>query len=99
MSAILAAELAAGYGGHRVLSHISLAAGAGDGVYVLPGTHSKWARVEAGRIVGFETFMTGEMFELLARNSLDGRILASPAVAGRARRSERRSPDEPARRG
>ena len=25
----------------------------GDGVFVLPGTHSKWARVEGGRIVGF----------------------------------------------
>ena len=28
----------------------ALAAGGGDGVYVLPGTHSKWARVEGGRI-------------------------------------------------
>jgi len=42
-----------------------LASGGGDGVYVLPGTHSKWAEVQGGRIVGFETFMTGEVFAVL----------------------------------
>ncbi|MBB5753165.1 2-dehydro-3-deoxygalactonokinase [Prosthecomicrobium pneumaticum] len=40
-----------------------------SGLVVLPGTHSKWAAVEDGRIVDFQTFMTGEMFELLARKS------------------------------
>ena len=29
------------------------ASGRADGLFVLPGTHSKWARVEAGRIVDF----------------------------------------------
>lgn len=35
----------------------------------LPGTHSKWATVEDGRIVAFETFFTGEMFALLRDHS------------------------------
>src|SRR5207253_2700905 len=33
-----------------------------DGVFVLPGTHSKWARIKAGRIESFATYMTGEIF-------------------------------------
>ena len=36
-----------------------------DGVFVLPGTHSKWALVEAGRLTSFRTYMTGEVFGLL----------------------------------
>lgn len=36
-----------------------------DGWYVLPGTHSKWVRLEAGRIASFHTFMTGELFARL----------------------------------
>jgi 2-dehydro-3-deoxygalactonokinase len=55
----------------------ALAAGGGDGVYVLPGTHSKWARVEAGRIVGFETFMTGEVYAVLRAHSVLGRMMAA----------------------
>lgn len=41
-----------------------------DGLFVLPGTHSKWVRVQDGSIVEFRTFMTGEMFALLAQHSL-----------------------------
>jgi 2-dehydro-3-deoxygalactonokinase len=41
---------------------------------VLPGTHSKWARVEHGRIVDFTTFMTGELFAILMDHSLLGRL-------------------------
>ena len=36
----------------------------------LPGTHSKWVQVEDGAIVGFSTFMTGELFALLANHSI-----------------------------
>jgi 2-dehydro-3-deoxygalactonokinase len=54
----------------------ALAHGFGDGVYVLPGTHSKWARVEHGRIVGFETYMTGEVFAVLKDHSVLGRMMA-----------------------
>ncbi len=41
-----------------------------DGVICLPGTHSKWVRVSAGEIVEFSTYMTGEMFALLAEKSV-----------------------------
>ncbi|MBB3932167.1 2-dehydro-3-deoxygalactonokinase [Kaistia hirudinis] len=40
-----------------------------EGLAILPGTHSKWAAVRAGEITSFQTFMTGEMFELLAKKS------------------------------
>lgn len=42
---------------------------AGEQVMVLPGTHSKWARVEGGSIQSFRTAITGELFALLARES------------------------------
>lgn len=35
----------------------------------LPGTHSKWATIADGRIVGFQTFFTGELFALLRDRS------------------------------
>lgn len=48
----------------------------------MPGTHSKWACVEAGRIVDFMTFMTGEMWNVLLKHSILGRLAApSPANA------------------
>ena len=47
---------------------------------VLPGTHSKWVRVESGRIVSFATFMTGELFALLVQHRILGRLAAPPAA-------------------
>jgi 2-dehydro-3-deoxygalactonokinase len=41
---------------------------------VLPGTHSKWARVEHGRVVDFTTFMTGELYAVLIDHSMLGRL-------------------------
>lgn len=41
-----------------------------DGVICLPGTHSKWARISAGEVVSFQTFMTGELFALLSAQSV-----------------------------
>ena len=52
------------------------ASGRADGLFVLPGTHSKWARVEAGRILAFETFMTGEVFAALKDHTVLGRLMA-----------------------
>jgi 2-dehydro-3-deoxygalactonokinase len=49
----------------------------------MPGTHSKWACVEAGRIIDFMTFMTGEMWNVLLAHSILGRLaVAPPAGAG-----------------
>ena len=47
-----------------------LRASGSDGSYCMPGTHSKWVRLEGRRIVGFSTFMTGELFALMARHSI-----------------------------
>jgi 2-dehydro-3-deoxygalactonokinase len=41
-----------------------------EGVVCLPGTHTKWVRIHAGAIVRFQTFMTGELFELLRVHSV-----------------------------
>ncbi len=41
-----------------------------DGVLCLPGSHSKWVHVSANEVVSFQTFMTGEMIELLASASV-----------------------------
>lgn len=41
-----------------------------DGVLCLPGTHTKWARISAGEIVSFQTFMTGELHALLSGQSV-----------------------------
>ena len=49
--------------------------GLDDGLFVLPGTHSKWVTVEGGRITGFSTFMTGEFYAVLRRHSILGRTM------------------------
>jgi 2-dehydro-3-deoxygalactonokinase len=58
------------------------ASGRADGLFVLPGTHSKWARVEAGRIVAFETFMTGEVFATLKDHTVLGRLMTEARAEG-----------------
>lgn len=54
-------------------------AGMRDGLFVLPGTHSKWATVQDGRITGFKTFMTGEFFALLRQHSILSKTVAADA--------------------
>lgn len=51
-----------------------------SGLFILPGTHSKWARVAAGRIASFATFMTGEIFAVLRQHSILGRLMATDAM-------------------
>ncbi|MEJ7137499.1 2-dehydro-3-deoxygalactonokinase [Amphibiibacter pelophylacis] len=44
---------------------------------ILPGTHSKWAPVDGqGRIQGFSTWWTGELFELATQHSLLGQAMS-----------------------
>jgi 2-dehydro-3-deoxygalactonokinase len=45
----------------------------------LPGTHSKWVRVEAQRIVRFATHMTGEVFAVMKAHSILGRMMTDGA--------------------
>lgn len=42
----------------------------GDGLCILPGTHSKHAVIENGKLTRFRTFMTGEIFDLLGKYSI-----------------------------
>ena len=48
---------------------------------VLPGTHSKWAIVDEGCLVGFVTFMTGELYAVLLAHSILGRMAVGVAGA------------------
>lgn len=41
-----------------------------SGLVVMPGTHSKWVQLREGRVTGFETAMTGELYALLCRHSV-----------------------------
>ncbi len=59
----------------------ALAAAPGSRIIVLPGTHSKWAAVaDDGRVTGFTSFMTGEVFAVLCRHSILGRLMAGEAI-------------------
>ncbi|SFM93560.1 2-dehydro-3-deoxygalactonokinase [Variovorax sp. OV329] len=43
---------------------------------LLPGTHSKWAWVgEGGSVKRFQTFMTGELYGLLTKHGILGRLM------------------------
>jgi 2-dehydro-3-deoxygalactonokinase len=55
-------------------------AGLDDGLFVLPGTHSKWATVRGGKVMGFRTFMTGEVYGLFAQHSILARTLDANAA-------------------
>src|SRR6202012_357379 len=44
----------------------------------LPGTHAKWAIVQANRIERFHTFMTGEVFAALREHTILGRTMLTP---------------------
>ena len=46
-----------------------------DGLFCIPGTHSKWVRVEGARVMDFSTFMTGECFAVLKDHSILGRLM------------------------
>lgn len=55
---------------------------ASDSLFVLPGTHCKWARVTLGSVTRFTTYITGELFALLRDHSLLG--LPARDAAGHA---------------
>jgi 2-dehydro-3-deoxygalactonokinase len=59
-----------------------VAAMGGTGLACLPGTHSKWVRVEGARIVGFTTHMTGEAFSALRGHTILGRMMREGPADG-----------------
>jgi 2-dehydro-3-deoxygalactonokinase len=40
------------------------------GLVCIPGTHSKWVLIENGGIAAFTTYMTGELFSVIAQHSI-----------------------------
>jgi 2-dehydro-3-deoxygalactonokinase len=59
---------------------------AGARLIVLPGSHSKWAKVDGDRVVAFKTFITGELFAALRDHTIVGAF---------ARAAPAKSPGEP----
>lgn len=51
----------------------------GDQLFLLPGTHSKWAVVAGGRVTRFRTMMTGEVFAALRDHTILGRLMTEHA--------------------
>ena len=41
-----------------------------NGSICLPGTHSKWIKINKNSLEKFQTFMTGELFEIISKNSV-----------------------------
>jgi 2-dehydro-3-deoxygalactonokinase len=61
--------------------------GLDNALFCLPGTHSKWALVQDGQVRRFSTVMTGELFNLISRQSIlrlsvpeDGDAEADPEI-------------------
>lgn len=46
-----------------------------DGWACLPGTHSKWVQLQAGRVASFRTYLTGELFAALTNHTIVGRLM------------------------
>jgi 2-dehydro-3-deoxygalactonokinase len=67
----------------------------GDALLAQPGTHCKWAEMAAGRIAGFTTAMTGELFALLRNHGLlaaqlHGAVSANAAFLAGVEEAKRR---------
>jgi 2-dehydro-3-deoxygalactonokinase len=75
--------------GEEVQLFGAVAAGltAPDSLVCHPGTHNKWARLEAGRVTSFRTVMTGELFSLLSRHSILAQWLHTSVTVGDAFRA------------
>lgn len=50
--------------------------GAGEHLACMPGTHSKWVKLDGATVTEFSTYMTGELFDLMSRQSLLAHSLA-----------------------
>ncbi|MBL4646634.1 MAG: 2-dehydro-3-deoxygalactonokinase [Rhizobiales bacterium] len=47
------------------------------GLAIMPGTHCKWVEVRQSRVLRFQTFLTGELYALLATHSILRHSLAT----------------------
>ncbi|MBP1844838.1 2-dehydro-3-deoxygalactonokinase [Rhizobium petrolearium] len=46
-----------------------------EGLFVLPGPHAKWVTMEGGHISAITTYMSGEILDLLKKDSLVSRLI------------------------
>ncbi|HUQ66822.1 MAG TPA: 2-dehydro-3-deoxygalactonokinase [Flavitalea sp.] len=60
------------------VSSLINAANDGESIYIFPGTHSKHITVSNNRITQFSTWMTGEVFELLVKQSILSHAVTIP---------------------
>ncbi|NOE33353.1 2-dehydro-3-deoxygalactonokinase [Ruegeria sp. HKCCD7318] len=49
--------------------------GLSEGIFVMPGTHSKWVQVADEKILDFSTYMTGEIFAALKGHTILGTLM------------------------
>jgi 2-dehydro-3-deoxygalactonokinase len=54
-----------------------------SGLFVLPGTHSKWVTVDQSTIIAFKTYMTGEAYAALRQHTILARLMADGAASSR----------------
>ncbi|MFA7664875.1 MAG: 2-dehydro-3-deoxygalactonokinase [Burkholderiaceae bacterium] len=54
---------------------------AGERLFVLPGTHSKWVATRGLAVTGFRTCMTGELYAVMRQYAILGRLCEEPAIA------------------
>jgi len=63
------------------LAGIGTLRGPGTHTVCMPGTHSKWVQVSDGVVSGFGTWMTGELYSVIARESVLKHSLGGGALA------------------
>lgn len=55
-----------------------LSRGIRDGVFLLPGTHAKWAILKGGILTDFRTYMTGELYGHLRKGGSLSQVMPGP---------------------
>jgi len=55
--------------------------GLAEGCVILPGTHSKHLNIRSGQLRSFQTYLTGELFEVLSKYSLLSHSVGNPSQA------------------
>ena len=68
----------------EIFGALALDGNAQDRLLVLPGTHTKWARTQAGRLVDFFTSMSGEVYDRLTAQGLLASVVEGDAHVGEA---------------
>jgi 2-dehydro-3-deoxygalactonokinase len=53
--------------------------GVRNGAFLLPGTHSKWALIDDGKLISFRTYMTGEVFGFIRRSGTLSQLMEGDA--------------------